>query len=335
MLIVELETADFDGAGIGFIKIGRLNKAIAKAKNPNIPAAELLAIERKLFAGINAAVQLGKLKPLDPSTLAPLSKSDYGNGIVPLAEVVEWGRDTNLFDFRQPTFEAFTVQGVNDSSTMNRAASEEYQQALEARRSVGRYTLEEAAQFVENNSNANAKSIFAKLKESAQTGELTIHWPGSDEVYKPQPSEQLRMKPSGVRGLEEAYWNDLNAWLEKNEPRLDFKFPKPGAPAGKVEAVKPGITKGEVINAFEGLHFNRNGWKNALEDIPKWIEPCRVTLGRKGDKTTPATWNPVLIAAALYGDKGKGIARKKLDAVFVRLKDWADEWREVSATFCD
>ena len=100
MLIVELETADFDGAGIGFIKIGRLNKAIAKAKNPNIPAAELLAIERKLFAGINAAVQLGKLKPLDPSTLAPLSKSDYGNGIVPLAEVVEWGRDTNLFDFK-------------------------------------------------------------------------------------------------------------------------------------------------------------------------------------------------------------------------------------------
>lgn len=101
-----------------------------------------------------------------------------------------------------------------------------------------------------------------------------------------------------------------------------------GDTAVKVEAVKRSITKGAVINAFEGLHFDRNGWNNALSDVPKWIEPCRVALGRKGDKTNPATWNPVLIAHALLG---KNITIKKLDAVFVSLTDWVDEWQETSA----
>lgn len=104
------------------------------------------------------------------------------------------------------------------------------------------------------------------------------------------------------------------------------------APAAKLEAVRPGITKGAVISAFEGLHFDRSGWSNALSDVPKWIEACRVMRGRKGDKTASATWNPALIAAALID---KNIPLNKLDAVFVRLTDWADEWREVSASFRD
>lgn len=100
------------------------------------------------------------------------------------------------------------------------------------------------------------------------------------------------------------------------------------APAAKSGTVERSISKGEVINAFDGLHFGRSGWNNALSDVPEWIKPCRVTLGRKGDNTTPATWNPVLIAVALID---KGITPNKLDAVFVRLKDWVDEWREASA----
>lgn len=109
-------------------------------------------------------------------------------------------------------------------------------------------------------------------------------------------------------------------------------YPTADAPAAKVEGKQRSITKQQVINAFEGLHLDRNGWNNALSDVPNWIEPCRVTLGRKGDRTTPATWNPVLIAVALID---KGIMRKKLDAVFVRLPDWVDEWREVSASSPD
>lgn len=100
--------------------------------------------------------------------------------------------------------------------------------------------------------------------------------------------------------------------------------------ADEVEAVKRGITKQQVINAFEGLHFDRDKWSKYLADPPDWLMTCRLTPGVQGRKTS-ATWNPVLIAAALID---KGISQKKLDAVFVRLKDWADEWREASDYDC-
>lgn len=95
--------------------------------------------------------------------------------------------------------------------------------------------------------------------------------------------------------------------------------------AGKVEAVK-GITKQQVINAFEGIHFDRDHWGKNLATPPNWLEYCRVA---RGNKKTSATWNPVLIAIALTDPK-RGISVKRLDAVFVDLKDWAVAWREAS-----
>lgn len=88
-----------------------------------------------------------------------------------------------------------------------------------------------------------------------------------------------------------------------------------------------GITKGSVIGAFEGLYFDRDKWSKYLASPPKWLAECRVA---RGNKATSATWNPVLIASALYD---RNIPIKRLDAVFVSLRDWADEWREVSETF--
>lgn len=120
----------------------------------------------------------------------------------------------------------------------------------------------------------------------------------------------------------------LREYVESIKGFLEVEDAPQAASAAKSGTGERSISKGEVINAFEPIHFDRNGWNNALSDVPKWIEPCRVTLGRRGDNITPATWNPVLIAAALLD---KGITAKQLDAVFVRLKDWADEWREVSA----
>lgn len=108
--------------------------------------------------------------------------------------------------------------------------------------------------------------------------------------------------------------------------RLAGKHSKPeDAPATKVEAVK-GITKQLVINAFEGMHFDRDHWGRNLATPPDWLIDCRVA---KGNKKTSATWNPVLIAMALTDPK-RGISVNKLDAVFVGLKDWVVAWREAS-----
>ena len=55
--------------------------------------------------------------------------------------------------------------------------------------------------------------------------------------------------------------------------------------------------------------------------------------GIQGSKVS-ATWNPVLIAVAIFDND---VTIKKLDAVFVGLKDWDAEWQEASALFrnCD
>lgn len=124
-------------------------------------------------------------------------------------------------------------------------------------------------------------------------------------------------------------------WARSKGRGLDAKFDALIAnskPTVKRETVTQGITKGAVINAFGGLHFDRGQWTKALgKNIPDWLMACRVSSGKQGSKVS-ATWNPVLIAAALID---KQIPINKLNGVFVHLKVWADEWREVSASFRD
>jgi hypothetical protein len=90
-----------------------------------------------------------------------------------------------------------------------------------------------------------------------------------------------------------------------------------------------GIPKQRVIAAFGGLHFNDGRWSKALGHPPGWLKSCRVM---PGTKATSSLWNPVEIAVALLD---KGIPIKKLDTVFVGLRDWSDEWKEKSEYFRD
>lgn len=82
--------------GDSFVKIGCVAGAIARAMD----TSNLGQAERKLFRRVNSGVQLGLLNPLDPETLEPLSREDYGMGVVSFHELVEWGHATNLFKFK-------------------------------------------------------------------------------------------------------------------------------------------------------------------------------------------------------------------------------------------
>lgn len=120
--------------------------------------------------------------------------------------------------------------------------------------------------------------------------------------------------------------------VSKAPPPGDDEEQAADAPAAKVEAQRS-ITKQAVVNAFESIHFTRDRWNRNLGDIKSapWLEECRVSKGIKGDKSNPSRWNPVLIASELFS---KQIKINSLDAVFqIKLKDWLDEWIEVSATF--
>lgn len=91
-----------------------------------------------------------------------------------------------------------------------------------------------------------------------------------------------------------------------------------------------GISKQQVIKAFDGVHFNHDQWSRSLASPPPWLKGCRVVKGKRGDNKISALWNPVQIALALLA---KDIEIKKLDVVFVGLSDWTAEWQDVSDMF--
>jgi len=113
------------------------------------------------------------------------------------------------------TEEQFTVQGINDTIT----------QAFEARRAVGRYTPEEAATFIHEQTGEPYEGIKSQLNDAVKKGELQTYSPGSftknySKVYRDF--------------FDHVYWNDLNEWLAKNVPHLNCQFPNPDAPKGEV-----------------------------------------------------------------------------------------------------
>lgn len=158
-------------------------------------------------------------------------------------------------------------------------------------------------------------------------------------------SQYLRMIEAGMYGngsndapVATAGWlvtlDECERWYQAKGIDINLSEVKADIQAlttDKVEGVKAvrGITKSAVINAFEGMHFDRDQWLKYLGDPPIWLKQCRVA---RGSKKTSATWNPVQIAAALID---KGVPTKRLDVVFVRLNDWAEEWRDASSYFRD
>jgi len=102
------------------------------------------------------------------------------------------------------------------------------------------------------------------------------------------------------------------------------------APA-QVETERPqlkGMSKLDIARAFDGIHFKYDEWDRNLADFPKWLEPCLVSRGSK-KRHLSHLWNPVLIALALM-DKPRYIPLKRLDLVFIGLKDWQSEWQDKS-----
>lgn len=97
MFQVELGSDDFYKDS-DFVKISAVVRAIARILLSNGSPNRFQA-ERDAWPYIHTGIATENLHPLAPKTLFPLSINDYGNGIVPFAELVEWGRWTKRFDF--------------------------------------------------------------------------------------------------------------------------------------------------------------------------------------------------------------------------------------------
>lgn len=183
----------------------------------------------------------------------------------------------------------------------------------------GRYALEDAASFIANISNATTDEIERLLFSSIKQGNPRAY--STDSLIP--ISSRSKFDSIGAALLYEMYWDNLNDWLKDEIPRLDFIFSKPGEiSAAKVGTVKSGLDKRKVMAAFQGIKWDYDHWGKNLATPSDKLKACRVS---PGNKKTSALWNPADIALYLL-DEGEKL--NTLDAVFVSLNDWADEWKK-------
>ncbi len=115
------------------------------------------------------------------------------------------------------------IKTLKGRSAKSNQPKQPYRLRLVPYRSVaGRYQLKEAAAKIAQAEIENVADLLAKLKSAVRDGVLP--------AYKPDQIQRLdhRQLQTEVRdNFEEVYWDELNAWLEKYEPRLKFRFTKP------------------------------------------------------------------------------------------------------------
>lgn len=108
------------------------------------------------------------------------------------------------------------------------------------KKAEGRYTLEEAAEAIAT-SGESVDVIQEKLCASTGRGELATYEPG-------KRARLVHAAGSPVRWYyEEAYWDDLNGWLEEHETRIPYRFPSPSPKANSANTVRLSENQREEI----------------------------------------------------------------------------------------
>ncbi|CAJ4043437.1 Uncharacterised protein [Burkholderia pseudomallei] len=121
-------------------------------------------------------------------------------------------------------FAKLSCDVVEKIEVMRQQRAEEQARQDAARCAAGRYTIREAAKAVADNTGERYSDVLDKLKAARASGALQTYEPGRN----------VRYMSSTVRDFyEEAYWDDLNSWLEKHEARITFRFPQPATATGQ------------------------------------------------------------------------------------------------------
>ncbi|URF03347.1 hypothetical protein [Cupriavidus campinensis] len=236
------------------------------------------------------AIQSGEL-PADPNPGAGAAERMYG-GVwrIEPARAVRWALS------RFPRFPEWL------SSSKLR---EIYEIQDAEKQATGRYTLREAAEAI-TASGERVEPMLEKLLAAAKSASLAVYGPGENARHQYGPYTPVRSYH------EEAYWSDLNAWLDSNEPRIAFRFPPPPASAASIApppdtSAAPGLTKRErQIQAIEAAADAKGFPRNAIPDGGKKAlrEYCKTNhsdLFGAGDSPFNDAWkeaSPVRIAMA-------------------------------------
>jgi hypothetical protein len=118
------------------------------------------------------------------------------------------------------------------------------------RRANGRHNLKEAADMIAEGAEERADGMLKKLMQAVRDGTLPVYEPGKLARYK---SDTVRDY------YEEAYWNDLNAWLVTHESRIAYHFQNPNpAPIAPTLATK--AQADEVIGWYDATLGAATWW---------------------------------------------------------------------------
>ena len=179
----------------------------------------------------------------------------------------------------------------------------------------GRYTLQEASKMAARDNAADTTRLLQRFKQSVLDGDLNVYPPGSNIRYQHgtddgvnngsgvnEESEPiLATFPGGVTWVDreyaawlipdslEVYWDDLNAWLAANEPRITWRFPEPTQP--DAPAARRGSEADNCSTDGAGIQTRADGepWltkgKNSREDVDAWVKWQAKANVKAGDTT--------------------------------------------------
>ncbi|MCB8747638.1 hypothetical protein LHU53_12055 [Rhodoferax sp. U2-2l] len=291
MLLVTLEDDDCANGG-AFVFIGALASAIAKVKAQSKPLEVILNVERKLFGLVNGAIQVGALHPHDPETLVPLSKSDYGHGIVAIEELVAWGHSLSVpLDFKVAQNSAAPIAGRAAVSDASEHAHESPVRMTKAERQ----RMDDF--FAEGLRRSQRVSEAAATARAAELARLNAR-----DEYE---ASKARQQPAPVQ---------------------ESLAPMVAASDGPAP-----LTTGNIAFCFAGLRWNEQGWKDTLGSDRKWLNDCLVTAGQRGvneRRWNPVLIGAWL--AVHQGHVSTRQVRARFQTVDL-LKPWFDAWRTYEA----
>ena len=150
----------------------------------------------------------------------------------------------------------------------------------QSRLAAGRYTLWDAAQEIGIHTGTPFERVLDALLACANSGTLTVYERGETFPYKPE-------RPLGALAGHEAYWSDLNAWLNAHKVQSAFTFPapegargapgqgEPGAAHAPRETRQPPTQLGQeqaILRTLEELGYD-------LMNLPRW-KNSKAALGR-------------------------------------------------------
>lgn len=222
--------------------------------------------------------------------------------------------------------EQFAPYTMKQSIWMQLAVAE--QRSEERKQKAGRYTLQEAAQLLGTEAGERVAVMLKKLMAAAEGGDLLVYAPGGNAKH-----EYGKGHAPCVRDFyEEAFWNDLNAWLEKYETRITWRFPDPKATsatvANRAEARQQGVPSSLILDKF------RLGadWENKLRHKKGYSylkPPVLAESGARGKGRN--LWNPAQFAKMLMDRDGRKHNLTRMNTIIEHhFPDWIDEWYEIS-----